>query len=54
MTPESAGIEHRQTEEIRLDGRTLRGVVMPYTARLRMTGRSCLRPALSACVHHSA
>ena len=30
MTPESAGIEHRQTEEIRFDGRTLRGVVMPY------------------------
>ena len=30
MTPEGAGIEHRHTEEIRLEGRTLRGVVMPY------------------------
>ena len=30
MTP---AIEHRQTEEVRLDGRTLRGVVMTYNQR---------------------
>ena len=30
MTPE---LEHRQTEEIRLDGKTLLGVVMPYNQR---------------------